>query len=86
MGGDFFICRNKRVLFRAEDTVAGIAKTGNDIALIIQGIVEGGHIDANVRMVGVDFLNALRSGYQTHKLNVLDTLILEQGNGWHCRR
>ena len=78
MGGDFLYVRNKDVLFRTEDTVAGIAQTRNDIALIIQGIVEGCDVDADVGMVGIDLLDALGSRYQAHELNVLDALSLSR--------
>ena len=74
----FCIWRNKIFLFRTEDTIAGITETGNDIALIIQGIVEGCNVDADVRMVGIDLLNTLGRGYQAHELDILNPLFFEQ--------
>src|SRR5512143_718721 len=64
--------------------VPGIAKTRNDVAHIIQMMVDRRQINGHVRMVFLHVLDALRRSDHADELNALDTPALEHigcGNG-----
>ena len=58
-------------LLGAEDTVAGVTQTRNDIAVVVQLLVNAGNEDLNVRMCLLNSGNAFRSSDEVHQLNVL---------------
>ena len=67
-------------LLRAEDTVARIAQTGQDVAVVIELAVNGGSKDLDVRMRCVQGVNALGHGQQAQKLDGFGLAFLEPGN------
>ena len=52
MHRDIFI--SIRLLFGAEDTVAGVAETGDDIAVFVQLFVHGAAVDIHIGMSLLD--------------------------------
>ena len=59
-------------LLGAEDPVAGIAQTGDDVALLIQVIVQSTGIDIHVGVLLLQELDALGSGHEDHELATHD--------------
>ena len=60
-------------LLRAEDTVTGIAQTGDDVAVIVQLLVQCADIDVHIGVGLMQSLQTLRGSNQTDKLDVLGT-------------
>ena len=63
---------------RAEDAVARVAETGDDVALLIEMVVDGGDVDGHVRMLLVHEADALRRRDEAHERDGLRALFLEQ--------
>ncbi len=55
-------------LFRAEDSVAGVAETGNDIAMIVELLVLCSGKDINIGMSLAESLKSLGSCNDAHEL------------------
>ena len=70
-----------RLLQRTKDAVAGITKTGNDIAIFIQMVIKGCRINGHFRMAAVDKGNPFRRGHKAHKAKMFVAILLEHGNG-----
>ena len=51
-------------LLRAEDAVAGVAETGDDVAVFIEVIVEGGGVDFHIRVLVEHGLHAFGGGHE----------------------
>ena len=58
-------------LFRAEDPVAGIAQTGNDIGVLVEALIKSGAVYGNVRMFLGDALDSRRSGDHAYHAEIL---------------
>ncbi len=58
-------------LLGAEDTVAGVAQTRNDVAVIVQLLVDCADEDLNVRMSLLNRGNTFRCTDEVHQLDVL---------------
>ena len=71
------------LLFRAKNAVTGIAQTGQDVAVFIQTVIEGGCINLDIGVFTVQALYPFRSCDQTNELDVFDSPLLEQCN--RCR-
>ena len=61
------------ILLRAEDTVAGVAQAGDDVAVVVQLLVQGADIDVHIGVGLMQGLQALGRGHQADELNVLGT-------------
>ena len=46
-------------LFCAENAVPGVAQAWNDVAVLVETLVNGGGIDGHIRVLGLDPGNAL---------------------------
>ena len=68
-------------LLRAEDTVAGIAQAGDDVAMLVELFIHGGNVNFHVGVVGADALDALGGGEDVHELDVLHAVFLHEGDG-----
>ena len=49
-----------RGLLGAEDAVAGVAQTGDDVAVLVQVVVLGAQIDVHIGVALIDEFHALR--------------------------
>ena len=68
-------------LLGAVDTVAGIAQTGNDVAVLVQVVVLCTEVDVHIGVCLVQGLDAFRSSDQTDELDALCTVLLDLGDG-----
>ena len=68
------------VLFRAENAVARITQSGNDIAVFIEFFVQRGDENLDIRMICIDNVYAGRRRYETHQLNVLNAPFFKECN------
>lgn len=75
-------------LFRSENPVAGIAETGNDIAVIVEVAVNRGGVDDNIGVQLMQHFNALGSGNKAHQANGFAACLLDDANtlGQRSRR
>src|SRR3954467_9235355 len=60
-----------RFLLGPEDLVAGIAQTGEDVAELVQAVVDGSDVDLDIRVRRLDTLEALGRGDQEQALDLL---------------
>ena len=67
-------------LFRAEDTVARISQTGNNVAVIVEAFVQRCAVNGDVGVILIDSANTLGSRKNVDATDVLDTLVLQQGD------
>ena len=72
------------LLFGAEEAVACVAETGENVAMLVQATVKGGNVDVYVRMGFRNLGNALGRTDDRHELNVLAALILQELNSVAC--
>ena len=63
---------------RAEDSVARVAKTGDDIAVVVEVIVQRGDKDVDIGVILLHALDAFGSADNAHELNVLHAVFLEE--------
>src|SRR6185312_2604345 len=56
-------------LLGAEDLVTGVAEPGQDVALLVEPLVDRGRVDLDVGVRGLDALEALRRGDQDQALD-----------------
>ena len=68
----FVLCVQSNLL-GAVDTVAGIAQTGNDVAVLVQVVVLCTEVDVHIGVCLVQGLDAFRSSDQTDELDALCT-------------
>ena len=68
------------MLFGAEDTVSGIAKTRDDIALIIQVIVHSCSVNIHIRMRFGQSFEPLWCAYQVEAANLTTAVSLKNVN------
>ena len=61
---------------RAEKTVAGVAKTGNDVAAFVEVVVYGGSEDRQVGIKTVDVANSLRSSDEVDEADARGVALL----------
>ena len=76
----YFIPILFRCLLRSEDTVAGITKTGTDVSMVVETAVKMSNVDLDIRMILAKSLKAFRSSNDTHELNVLTAMLLDEVN------
>lgn len=69
------------ILLRAEDTVAGVAQAGDDVAVVVQLLVQGADIDVHIGVGLMQGLQALGRGHQADELNVLGTALFDLADG-----
>ena len=69
------------VLLGAVDTVACIAQTGHDVAILVQAVVLCAQIDVHIGVCLVQSLDALRCAQQTDELDALCAVLLDLGDG-----
>ena len=77
------------VLHRAEDTVAGDAETGDDVAVLVELLIEAAAVELNVGMRVHQALDADGGGDDGHELDVLAAALLDEvdrGAGASARR
>ena len=70
-----------KALLGAEETVARVAQTGNDIAVLIELFIAGGHIDVHVGMILLHPGDALGRGDQVDQTDVMASALLEERDG-----
>ena len=58
-------------LFRPENPVAGVAEAGDDVAVVVELLIDGSDKDINVRMVCLNAVDTLGGGDDAHELDVL---------------
>ena len=58
-------------LFCAEDAVARVAEAGDDVAVLVEMIVERCDVDVHIRMLLLHHSHALRGADDAHELDVL---------------
>ena len=63
------------ILFCPENTIPRIPKSGNDILMFIQTIVQRSDIQCNIRMLLFHLLHAFRRGDDTYKTDMLHAFI-----------
>ena len=63
-------------LLGAVDTVAGIAQTGYDVAVLVQAVVLCAQIDVHIGVCFVQSFDALRCTQQTDELDALCACLL----------
>ena len=68
----------ERPLFRSEQSVAGVAQTGDDVAVLVQSFVQRGGVDGHVGVRFVEGGYAFGRGDQAHKLNVFDPSLFDE--------
>ena len=61
----------------AEDTVTGVAQAGDDIAVLVQLLVQCADIDVHIGVGLMQSLQTLRGSNQTDELDVLGTTLLD---------
>ena len=66
------------LLLSAEDAVAGIAETGDYIAVLVEVVVKSCNEDIHIGVILLHTLYALGSADDAHELDVLDAVILEE--------
>lgn len=69
------------MLLGAEDPIAGVAQTGDDIAVVVELLIQSGAVDIHVGVIMMHPLNALGSGDNVHQLDVLDLIVLDELDG-----
>ena len=62
---------NRRELLGAEDAIAGVAQTGDNIAVLVEMIVERCDVDVHIRMLLLHHGHALGGADDAHELDVL---------------
>src|SRR3978361_1708512 len=61
--------RANSLLLRAEHAIAGVAEPGDDIALLVEPLVDRRGVDRAIWMRGVKHAQALGHGQQAHELD-----------------
>src|SRR6185437_9927706 len=70
-----------RQLFGAEDLVAGVAEAGQDVAVLVETLVDRGGVDLDVGVSCRDAFEAFRCGNQEQALDALAARRLEHVDG-----
>src|SRR5690606_3918402 len=65
----------------AEDTVAGVAEAGEDVAAVVQFAVDGCAVDGNFGVLVVDAADTFGGGDEADDAEVADAGLLEEGDG-----
>ena len=65
------------ISLRAEDAVAGVAEAGDNVAVVIEALVQSGDEDIHVGMILLHTGNALGRADDAHELYVLDAVSLQ---------
>ena len=73
------------LLLSAEDSVARIAKTGNDISVIVEALVESCGVDLNVGVILDDLVYAFGCGNEAHECDVSRASCFNHSNSIGCR-
>ena len=68
------------MLLRAENAVSGVSEAGDDVGVFVQALVDGGDVDVDVGMFGLDFFNADGGGHEAHEADVAAAALLEHRN------
>ena len=69
----------KRLLC-SKNSITSIAKTRENIAVLVEASVKGGNVDIHVRVRFRNLGNTLRCSDDRHKLDVLAALVLQKLN------
>ena len=74
-------------LQRAEDAVARIAQAGDDVAVFVEAVIDGGDVDGDVGMRCIDGAHAFRRGDETEEHDALRALFFSKGRALrrNCR-
>ena len=70
-----------RGLLGAENAVAGVAQAGDDVAVLVEVIVERASVDVDVGELLLNGLDALGSGDEHHERDVLAAALLHFADG-----
>ena len=68
-----FIC-----LLGTKDSVARIAQTGNDVAVIVELLIDRADVDIDVGMILLNLGNALGRADQAHEADVFAAAVLQE--------
>ncbi len=77
--------QRKAVLLGAVDTVAGVAQTGDDVAVLVQAGVLCADVDIHIRVCIVQSLDAFRCSDQADELDALCAVLLDLSDGVNGR-
>ena len=69
------------ILFGAEEAVARVAQTRNDIAVLVQVVVHARDVDVHVRMVFLHPLDAFRRCNQVNQTDVTASALFDEADG-----
>ena len=72
------MCR-KKALFRAEDPVARVAETGDDVTVFIEVFIHRTAVNVHIGVTLADALDALGCGNEVHETNIRATALLHAG-------
>ena len=61
-------------LLCSENPVPCVAQAGNDVAILIQVVIQSGTVDLHIRVPVVDELHTLGRRHQDHQLDVFAAL------------
>lgn len=65
----------------AVHAVAGVTESGDDVALLVEMIVEGGGVDGNVWVIFVETGDAFGSGDEADHPDIFGAGIFDHGDG-----
>ena len=69
------------MLLRAEDAVAGVAETWDDVVVLIEMVVHCGRVDRHEGMGGLKAVDAFGAGDHADHHDLAEALFVEQVNG-----
>ena len=73
----FMACPCGCALFGSVEAVAGIAEAGNDVAVVVQIVVDGGGVDRDAGLGSLQPLDAFRRGQQADEADVPGAALLQ---------
>ena len=65
---------------RAEDTIAGVTESWEDVAFFVELAVDGGAVERDVGVLAVEVGDAFRGGDEADELHAFDAGFFEEGN------
>ena len=71
------------ILLCAEDTVAGIAQTGYDVSVVVQLLVQSGHVNVHIGVRLLHRSHTLGCADDVHHHDALAAVLLQKINGCH---
>ena len=69
------------ILFGAEEAIARVAQTRNDVAMLVQVVVHTRDVDVHVRMVFLHPLDAFRRCNQVDQTDVTASALFDEADG-----